>query len=436
MMTPKITNEIHMTTARHSGMVRQYATQLLSGLAMVAALLVLCLTTYVQLGAQNQGAPAPVQPLTFFDANGDPLNTGTVSTYVSGGSTSAVTYSDQALNTRNANPVALDSAGRGAIFLSATQIYRFVVADSSNAIQFTQDGIAGANYIAEQQALDITPCDGRLSGQSSVPVPTTSVTDVTTLYYTPYVGNRCAVYDGTDWRHYTFSELSLSLGTDAANTNYDVFIYATNGSTLALERTAWTNQFDRTTNLTRQHGILVRTGAATRRYLGTYRTTATIGETEDSVERRLIWNFYHRVPRLMRVLDDSASWSSPVNVYAQARGLSSNLLSFVSGDTSLVQATVRGHGSNGAAGGGFLYLAIGDGTSKTPISPSFVSTNYGTGLTSSYTASAEAYARVGFHTWVWMERASTVGSNTAVWRGTDGDATLMQSGIWGVIDGD
>src|SRR3990167_6078136 len=145
------------------------------------------------LFSQNQGATAPTRPLTFFDANGDPLVSGTVSTYVSGTSTSAVTYDNQTLN-------------------------------SSNANAYTQDGIAGPNYVAEQQAMELG-CDGRLTLTSGVPVTTVSVTDATTIYFTPYVGNRCALCDGANWRHVTFSETSLSLGTNAANTNWDVFAY-------------------------------------------------------------------------------------------------------------------------------------------------------------------------------------------------------------------
>lgn len=383
------------------------------------------------LQGQNQGAPAPTQPLTFFDSTGDPLVSGTISTYVTGTSTSAITYSDLALNSRNANPVVLNSAGRAAIFLSATQVYRFIVADSSNVIAYTQDGIAAPNYVAEQQALELG-CDGRMTVTSGVPVTTASVTDATTIYFTPDGGNRCALYDGTDWRHVTFSEVSLALGTDAASTNYDLFAYLA-GTTLTLERTAWANQYDRTTNLTRQNGVLVRSGAATRRYLGTYRTTATIGETEDSLERRLVWNVAHRVPRLMRVLEDTNSWSYTAAMYRQVRDSSANQLLFVLGDTSLVTAIARASGAtDGIERTG--YVAIGQDTTSTPLTNSFIVTWNFTGAQFAVApAEAQSYVRVGAHTWTWLERGPAAG--TINWFGDDGGAGLVQTGLWGFIEG-
>ena len=380
--------------------------------------------------AANTGAPAMMGSMQFFDNNGDPLNAGTVSTYVTGTSTSAVTYDNQTLNSRNANPIVLNSAGRGTIFLSATQIYRFIVSDSSNVILLTTDGVTGSNYVAEQQAMELG-CDGRLTLTSGVPVTTASVTNATTIYLTPYVGNRCALYDGTNWRHVTFSEASWSLGTEAANTNFDLFAYLV-GTTLTLESVDWANQYDRQINLTRQNGVLVRSNAVTRRYLGTYRTTATIGETEDSFERRLVWNVAHRVPRLMRVLDDTNTWTYSTNNYRQANANTANLLSFVVGDTQLISASARAHASN-PIGDSLAYTAIGDGTSGMALARSFASVMETTGLVRAITAEVQDYARIGMHTWVWLERAS--GSTTTTWRGDDADV-LIQSGISGVIEGD
>src|SRR3990167_4545374 len=80
-----------MNTNKAIATVRQSATNLLAGLGALLAVLILCATAYVQVFAQNQGAPAPLVPQTFLDANGDPLASGTVSTYVTATGTSAVT---------------------------------------------------------------------------------------------------------------------------------------------------------------------------------------------------------------------------------------------------------------------------------------------------------------------------------------------------------
>ena len=383
----------------------------------------------IYLHAQNPGSPAPTIPQTFFDANGDPLVSGTVSTYVTGTSTSAVTYSDAALNTRNSNPVTLNSAGRATIFLSATQVYRFIVSDSANVQMYSQDDIRPVGYTADQVAQNLD-CHVRLTLTSGVPITTSSVTAATTIYATPYGGNSCFLYDGTNWSRLTFTETGLALGSDAANTDYDLFAYNA-GGVLTLERLAFTNQYDRTTNLALQNGVVVRNGAPTRRWLGTYRTTATIGQTEDSLERRFVSNAYHCQPRQMRILEDAASWSGPLNNYRQANSKSSNQFAFVVGETRLIRATVRTHANNTTPGGGIAYLAIGDGTTTRAMAGGFAVTQGTTGITQSITANAEWYARVGNHTAVWLERAA--GATTATFFGTDGNADLLQSGMFGEV---
>ena len=393
------------------------------------------------LFAQNltAGSPAPVIPQQFLDDEGDPLASGTVSTYVTGTSTTAVTYTDAALNTRAANPIVLDAAGRASIFLSATQVYRWVIANSANADIRTRDDIRPVGYTAEvlTQRLD---CDYRISLSSGVPVTVSDVTAAGTVYMTPYRGNRCSVFDGTAWTQYTFSELSLSLGTDAANSNYDLFVYAS-GGVLTLERLVWTNFNTRATALTYQDGVPVRSGATTRRFLGTYRTTNTAGETEDSFANRLVWNYQHRVPRLMRMIDGTNTWTYTTATYREANA-TTNRLSFVIGlAESLVDAEYVAVVSNTGYTGATIpaavqvQIAIGDG--------GIVPGDSGIGLAhvtqpnnvvNQARATFSQYAAVGYHTWLALERSTASGTTT--WYGDNGDATLLQSGIFGWFSGD
>jgi hypothetical protein len=136
---------------------------------------------------------------------------------------------------------------------------------------------------------------GRLTLTSNTPIPTSDVTAATTLYYTPYAGDKISLYDGTNWATYTFTQLSLALGTLTSGLNYDVFVY-NNAGTLTLELTAWTNDTTRTTALVLTNGVYLKTGALTRRYLGTIRTTSTT-TTEDSITKRFVWNFHNRVEK-------------------------------------------------------------------------------------------------------------------------------------------
>jgi hypothetical protein len=58
----------------------------------------------------------------------------------------------------------------------------------------------------------------------------------------------------------------------------------------------WTNDSTRATALTTQNGIYVLNGSTAWRYLGTYRTVAA-GQTEDSITKRFVYNYYNRVER-------------------------------------------------------------------------------------------------------------------------------------------
>jgi len=137
---------------------------------------------------------------------------------------------------------------------------------------------------------------GRLTVSTGVPVPTTDVS-TSTIYYTPYNGNSISLYDGANWSTYTFTERSLALGTLTSGLNYDVFMY-NNSGTLTLELAAWSSDTARSTALVLTNGVYLKTGALTRRYLGTLRTTSTT-TTADSVNNRLVWNANNQVERVV-----------------------------------------------------------------------------------------------------------------------------------------
>lgn len=64
----------------------------------------------------------------------------------------------------------------------------------------------------------------------------------------------------------------------------------------------------RTDALAYQNGILVKSGTPTRRYVGTIMTVAS-AQTEDSVSRRLVYNYYNRIPRSVACRDTTSSWT-------------------------------------------------------------------------------------------------------------------------------
>lgn len=178
-------------------------------------------------------------------------------------------------------------------------------------------------------------CDGRLTLASGTPVTTTDQTAKTTLYFTPYTGNRISLYDGTRWVPYVFSELSYDLTGLAANKNYDAFVYDSAG-TIYLDIVAWTNDSTRATALTTQDGVYVKTGDATWRYVGTWRATGTTGQCEDSVTSRFVWNMYNRVRRyLFRFENTTHNYAG--NAYRAWNGDTTQFLAFVVGLDDVVQ---------------------------------------------------------------------------------------------------
>lgn len=85
---------------------------------------------------------SPVPFLQFIDANGAPLAGGKLYTYAAGTTTPLATYTTNAGNIANANPVILDSAGRASVWL-ASGMYKFVLKDSTDVLSYTTDNIAG-----------------------------------------------------------------------------------------------------------------------------------------------------------------------------------------------------------------------------------------------------------------------------------------------------
>jgi len=97
---------------------------------------------------------SPVPFLQFIDANGAPLAGGKLYTYEAGTTTPLATYTTNAGNIANANPVILDSAGRASVWL-ATGMYKFVLKDSTDVLSYTTDNISGT-YGAMQPAVVAT----------------------------------------------------------------------------------------------------------------------------------------------------------------------------------------------------------------------------------------------------------------------------------------
>lgn len=279
-----------------------------------------------------------------------------------------------------------------------------------------------------------TVCNGRLTLTTGTPVTTSDVTAATTLYFAPYEGRQIGLYDGSSaWTVVSFNELSIAVPA-TTSTMYDVYVY-NNSGTATLELTAWTNDTTRATALTKQDGVLVKTGATTRRYVGSFRTTGVSGQTEDSVAKRFVWNYYNRKERPMRVFETTDSWTYTTATIRQANANAANQLDMVVGvSEDTVAATLSAQSANTTISSSrAIMIGLDSTTARSSSSTALrMSSEASVAEISSATSTFNDFVGVGRHTLTWLEWSSVTGTST--WYG-DGGNTLTQSGIQGVIKG-
>lgn len=326
---------------------------------------------------------------------------------------------------------ATPASGFGRWYVSTTGVPRFIN-DAGTDSDLTASGAGGSIAVKEDAVSIVAAADtidfkdfnvedltgndagvyhnlpgiigGRLTLTTGVPVTTSDVTAATTLYYAIHLHNKIALYDGTRWKVFTFAELSLALTSYTASLPYDIFIYD-NAGTLTLESTAWTNDTTRATALARQDGVWCKTGALTRRYVGTIRITGTTGQTEDSTSRRFVWNAYNRVNRALRALETTDSWTYATAAFRAANNVTTvgvTRVEIVIGlSEDLVKAKVWVMAGAGVASG----VATGVGIDSTTVNsaPIRVAIAWTTGPSSVYSG----YPGIGYHYIQWLEYGNT-----------------------------
>lgn len=277
--------------------------------------------------------------------------------------------------------------------------------------------------------------EGRLTLSSGNPVTTSDQADATTVYYTPYVGNNIYLYDtsATVWRRYVFTEVSLVTSGTTQDLPHDVWIYDNSG-TLTLEFLAWTNTTTRATALTRQNGVYVKTGDASRRYLGTFFSRGASKYADSTLLRRNLWNYYHRIPQTVSVTEATDTWDYN-SVYRQVRNTDTNEFTFVHGvleqqieveavciaknNTATNVSFNAGIGIDSTSSNSATLYAVG---TTAVLNANFVSTAYYRGFPS-----------VGFHTVTWLERSDATATTT--FSGDGANSANIQSGMIGTIYG-
>jgi len=357
--------------------------------------------------------------------------------YASGTTTPINTFSDSDLDPThvNTNPVIANASGLfGPIYVTPGLSYKAVWKTSADVLIRSQDEIPAYLATTTAPTVDNSLVNLRLSLTSGTPVTTADVLAATSLYFEPYQGNRIALYDGSTWNIRTVTAASVVIPATTA-TLYDVFAYD-NAGVPGYELLAWTSDTARAIALVLQDGVLSKSGVVTRRYLGSCRTTAVSGQTEDSEAKRYLWNYYHRVLRPLRVVDTTNDWDYSTAVWRQARATATNQLDVVVGwPEVLITVDVVAVGNNSTAGVSFF---AGIGEDSTSALATGVVNNTGPTISGGNTIRHQAnahlrkYPAVGRHTYVWLEYSEA--TVTTKWYGDNGGA-LSQSGIFGVIPG-
>jgi hypothetical protein len=280
--------------------------------------------------------------------------------------------------------------------------------------------------------------DFRLTTETGVPVSTTDQTGKSTIYLTPFKGTYIALYNGSAWAYLASAEVSLALSGLTSGKNYDVFAY-NNGGTLTLELSAaWTNDTTRADALTTQDGVYVKSGATTRRHVGTIRTTSTTetadsggGGTSQVGGKRFVWNRDNQVRRSLSVIDTTDSWSYGTDTVRQANGAAGNKVEYVTGDAALhVEASVLV--TAGLISTSARSAKSGVGIDSTSAFSGLVSAGYITGSATAFiplTGHYAGYPGLGYHYVSWNEKGA---DGTSTFLG-DNAAVGTQSGMRATI---
>lgn len=279
--------------------------------------------------------------------------------------------------------------------------------DTSGAITLQAPAVAGSTtltlpattgtVLAAGNAL-VYP-QGRLTLATATPVMTSAQTGKTTLFYTPYLGSTVPIYDGTNWSHARFSELS-NITTNSStgnagpaavttNSNYDLFVWSSSGTLTLTRGPAWTSDTARgtgagTTQLAMQNGIWTNAVAITNgpsanqgTYVGTVRSdgssqlnwTATPSAAAGGAEAKLhVFNAYNRVLFIGVSLDNTSSWTYGTATWRSLNNSATNRISYIDGLTEVSVAAGFSGTVNQNSGGLYNFGINRDSTSAQPAS--------------------------------------------------------------------
>lgn len=221
----------------------------------------------------------------------------------------------------------------------------------------------GTNWFTDGRNFNnvLSKPQGYLTPTSGTPLITGDVTAATSVYYTPYEGDRVPIStDGTTFKVRQFSELTLTLVSNhLSSTIYDVFLFDNSGTITIATGPAWNNSVQGTgsrgtgagtTELQRVHGLYTNKNSMTARngtstytvaanegtYIGSIYIDGTAGQVScyvswGSSRKWGIWNAFNRANIILQQGDATASWSYTTGTWRQANAGASNFIDVFTG---------------------------------------------------------------------------------------------------------
>lgn len=202
-----------------------------------------------------------------------------------------------------------------------------------------------------KSGLDIP--QGRLTLVSGTPVMNASAVTVAGHYWTPYTGQYCPIYDGSNFSMVDVGGELFQASTDATKSPaatasasaYDIFVWLDNGVPRATRGPAWSGPATRAVGLTRLRGILVNSAAIVNgpaQYMGTYvgtlytdgtaRFNWVLGSAASGGGSSILkcWNAYNKRQFISSVIDTAAPYTY-TTATIRAANTGNNFIEFVMG---------------------------------------------------------------------------------------------------------
>jgi hypothetical protein len=161
---------------------------------------------------------------------------------------------------------------------------------------------------------DLAIVGGRLTLHSGVPDSGADQNEKGTIYWTPYLSNHLALWDGSAWQDRDCGgELSLAVPSPGSGNTLPLDIWAKYVSgAVQLGYTWWASGNTRQSGygLAVQNGVLVMEDDHEKRWLGSALAKHNAGGiVTDAGSRRHLFNLYNKLQRVLQWTTGTASWT-------------------------------------------------------------------------------------------------------------------------------